>query len=109
MAVLVPVRILLVWLPRLATLRESFHDALRVSLPMLPTLVFTLVIVHILRERFAAPPEVLGGLVLYALATTILPSIVVRVPPPDFDSPALRPLPGAAEQGLPTEQWSLDR
>lgn len=109
LAVLVPVRILLVWLPRLSTLGESFRDTLRVSLPMLPTLVFTLVIVHILRERFAAPPEVLGGLVLYAVATTVLPSILVRVPPPDFDSPALPPLAGAAERGLPTERWSLDR
>jgi Kef-type K+ transport system membrane component KefB len=106
---LVPARILLVWLPRLSTLRESFGQALRVSVPMLPTLVFTLVIVHILRERFAAPAEVLGGLVLYALATTVLPSILVRVPPPDFDSPALPSLPGAAERGLPTERWSLDR
>jgi len=109
LAVLLPGRILLVWLPRFGTLRETFREALRVSLPMLPTLVFTLVIVHILRERFAAPPYVLGGLVLYALVTTVLPSILVRVPPPDFDSPALPPLAGAEERGLPTERWSLDR
>ena len=109
LVVLVPARLVLVWLPRLGTLRESFRDALRVSLPMLPTLVFTLVIVHILRERFAAPRYVLGGLVLYALVTTVLPSILVRVPPPDFDSPALPPLAGAKERGLPTERWSLDR
>jgi Kef-type K+ transport system membrane component KefB len=108
-ALLVAARILLVWLPRLATMRESFRDTLRVSVPMLPTLVFTLVIVQILRERFAAPPAVLGGLVLYALATTILPSILVRMPPPDFDSPGLPRLPGAAERGFPTVTWSLDR
>jgi Kef-type K+ transport system membrane component KefB len=109
-AVLVPARVLLVWLPRLHTLREGFRAALRVSVPMLPTLVFTLVIAQILRDRFAAPPAILGGLVLYAVLTTMLPTFLVRgAPPPDFDSPELAPLPGAREKGLPTESWALDR
>jgi len=86
---LVPSRVLLVWLPRLAMLRESFRAALRVSVPMLPTLVFTLVIVQILRDRFETPPFVLGGLVLYTVATTIIPSVFLRAPVPDFDTPEL--------------------
>ncbi len=90
--VLVPSRVVLVWVPRLRMLREPFRDALRVSVPMLPTLVFTLVIVHILRERFATPPAVLGGLILYTLATTVLPSLIPRAPVPDFDTPELPPL-----------------
>lgn len=90
--ILVPSRVVLVWVPRLRMLREPFRDALRVSVPMLPTLVFTLVIVHILRERFATPPAVLGGLILYTLATTVLPSLIPRAPVPDFDTPELPPL-----------------
>ena len=86
---IVPGRVLLVWVPRLAMLKEPFREALRVSVPMLPTLVFTLVIVQILRERFDAPPAVLGGLILYTLATTILPSVFLRAPVPEFDSPEL--------------------
>lgn len=88
----VPGRVLLVWVPRRAIFRESFHDALRVSVPMLPTLVFTLVIVQILRDRFDAPAPVLGGLILYTLATTVLPSVFLRAPLPEFDTPELPPL-----------------
>jgi Kef-type K+ transport system membrane component KefB len=89
---IIPGRILLVWLPRQFMLRESFRSTLRVSLPMLPTLVFTLVIVEILRDRFGASPAVVGGLILYTLVTTILPPLVLRVPPPEFDAPGLPPL-----------------
>jgi Kef-type K+ transport system membrane component KefB len=88
----IPGRILLVWLPRQLMLRESFRNTLRVSLPMLPTLVFTLVIVEILRDRFGAPPAIVGALILYTLVTTVLPPLVLRVPPPEFDTPELLPL-----------------
>jgi Kef-type K+ transport system membrane component KefB len=93
----VPGRILLVWLPRRITLREAFRDTLRVSVPMLPTLVFALVLVQILRDRFGASPAVVGGLVLYALLTTVLPPMLLRVPPPEFDTPELPPLDERAE------------
>jgi len=45
--------------------------------------------VQILRDRFETPPFVLGGLVLYTVATTIIPSVFLRAPVPDFDTPEL--------------------
>jgi hypothetical protein len=49
--------------------------------------VFGLVIAEILRDRLAAPPAVYGGLILYTLATTILPAFVFRRQLPEYVDP----------------------
>lgn len=67
-------------------------DALRTAIPLLPTLVFTLVIAGILRERFEISPTLFGGLVVYALGTTLLPALILKSPPLEFDSPEAPPL-----------------
>lgn len=51
---------------------------------MLPTLVFTLVIAEILVDRFGIEPKRFGALVIYALGTTMIPGLVLRLPPPDL-------------------------
>ncbi|HSB53374.1 MAG TPA: cation:proton antiporter, partial [Gemmatimonadales bacterium] len=92
--VAVPPRILLVSLHRRLRFGERFADSLRVGVPMLPTLVFTLVIAGILRDRFAVPPALFGGLIVYALANTMIPSLVFRTPTPEFETPEALPLTG---------------
>jgi Kef-type K+ transport system membrane component KefB len=87
-----PLRILLVAAHRKLRFGESLRDGLRVAVPLLPTLVFTLVIAEILRERFAAPPEIFGGLIVYALVNTAIPSLFFRAPPPEFETPEALPL-----------------
>jgi hypothetical protein len=52
---------------------------------MIPTLVFTLVIVSILQSRFDLERAIAGGLVLYAIVNTTLPGFVLRSRPPDFE------------------------
>jgi hypothetical protein len=52
-------------------------EGIRVGVPMLPTTVFTLVIVEIFRSRNAAP-YVVGGLVIYMLVNTLVRSVVLR-------------------------------
>ena len=47
---------------------------------LLPTLIFTLVLAGILRERFRIDDVVFGALLVYAAVTTILPSLVFRMP-----------------------------
>jgi Kef-type K+ transport system membrane component KefB len=88
-----PIRIGMVVLHRRVRLGEALRDSLRVAVPMLPTLVFTLVLAGILRERFPMPPGVFGGLIIYALVNTMIPSLALRTPLPEFETPEILPLP----------------
>lgn len=88
----VPLRLATVMTHRRFRLLEGSQQALRVTVPLLPTLVFTLIIAGILREQFAIDSTLFGGLVVYALGTTLLPALLMRTPPPEFDSPEAPPL-----------------
>jgi len=88
-ALAIPFRIALISLHRGWRLGESFREGLRVSVPMLPTLVFTLVIAQVLRARFSIPGPMFGGLLGYALVNTMIPSLTLRQPPPEFEAPQL--------------------
>jgi Kef-type K+ transport system membrane component KefB len=93
--VVVPLRLGLVALHRGLRLKEGLRQSLRVGVPMLPTLVFTLVIAQVLRDQFDAPAYIFGGLIIYALVNTVIPSFVFRTPTPEFEAPAAPPLDGA--------------
>ena len=79
-AVVLPLRIALVWLQRRVFFRESRQSTVRVAVALSPTLVFTLVIAEVLHARFAIPGALFGGLVLYTTLNTLLPSLVLRQP-----------------------------
>jgi Kef-type K+ transport system membrane component KefB len=78
--VVLPLRNGVVWLQRRVMFGESFRSSLRVSLALAPTLIFTLVLAAIMRERFQIPAVLFGALLLYAALTTLLPSLVFRTP-----------------------------
>ena len=80
-AVLIPLRILLVAVHRRFSLGESMRSGARIGVSIAPTLVFTLVIADILRDRFGVPQAVFGGLIVYTLANTLLPGFVLRLAP----------------------------
>ena len=82
---LVPVRVLLISFHRRIALRESFALSRRVGSAMVPTLVFTLVIVGILLDRFALSPTIAGALVFYTVVNTTLPAFVLGGEPADFE------------------------
>lgn len=88
LSVVIPFRVALVSLHRMVSFRDSLRSSLRVALALQPTLVFTLVIAQILREEFALPEPIFGGLVLYCLANTTVPSLLWRIPPPAYDLPS---------------------
>lgn len=91
-----PLRVLAILLQRRLVFREMAQKALRVAVPMLPTLVFTLVLAGILRERFAdvVPQAVIGGLIIYAVVNTLLPGLTIdSLPTVDFEHPTLVPAP----------------
>lgn len=64
---------------------EAFGKALSLSLPLLPTLIFTLVLTSILEEKFALPAELASALKCYALASTLIPSLFFRTRPLQFE------------------------
>ena len=82
-----PVRIGAVALHRRLALGEPLAQGARVALPMVPTLVFTLVLAGILRDRYQVSPMVFGGLIVYTLLNTVLPGLQLHVPPPEFEEP----------------------
>ena len=103
-AVAVPAQSLLIALHRRWRLGEPLRRSRSVAISLLPTLVFTLVLAEILRDRFHISPALFGGLIIYALVTTLIPGLVLRVPPAEFDRPHLsgglldEPEPRAGEQ-----------
>jgi Kef-type K+ transport system membrane component KefB len=50
----------------------------RIGIALLPTLVFSLVLLGILQERFALEGPLIGGLVVYTLLGTLLPGFLLR-------------------------------
>jgi len=89
---MVPLRLVAVAVHRRLALGEQMNTAMRIAVPMLPTLVFGLVIATILRERFMVDAMLFGGIVLYTLLTTIIPAVVLRSQVPDFAAPHAPPL-----------------
>jgi Kef-type K+ transport system membrane component KefB len=102
LAIGVPLRLLSVTIHRRIRLLEPSAQAMRVTIPLLPSLVFTLVLAEILRERYAISPVLFGALVVYAIGTTLLPAFIFKTPPVEFDSPEAPPLPYPAFAALPT-------
>lgn len=88
--VVVPLRVTIVAGFRRLVLGESWSDGVRVGMSLVPTLVFTLVLADILRERYALPPHLFGALVVFALVNTALPGFVLRAAPPDFVEPEIQ-------------------
>ncbi|NOT43935.1 MAG: cation:proton antiporter [Acidobacteria bacterium] len=86
---IVPLRIALVAVHRRLALGEPLASGARVGVSLVPTLVFTLVIAELLRDVFGVDAALFGGLVVYTLANTLVPTLVLRVPPPLYDQPGL--------------------
>ena len=61
-----PIRIESVWLQRHFIKGESAMSSLRVAAALMPTLIFTLVLARILRERFHVSDVLYGALLIYA-------------------------------------------
>jgi len=84
-AATLPLRMGLIWSQRRFIRGESARGSLRVATALVPTLIFTLVLATILRERFHIPETLYGALLVYAGITTILPSMVLAKAV-DFDA-----------------------
>jgi Kef-type K+ transport system membrane component KefB len=102
--VLLPVRAGAVALHRRLALGEPLGRGVRFGIGLLPSLVFTMVLAEILRDRFHAPKPLFGGLIVYTLVNSIAPGIALRAPAPDYESPHMSepsPDPNPPERGAP--------
>ncbi|MCB0366830.1 MAG: cation:proton antiporter [Bdellovibrionaceae bacterium] len=77
----IPLRVVMVGLSLRFFQRDSWKDRIEISMSLLPTLVFGLVIASILRT-LKAPPYIITGLILYTLVSSILPAFFLRKAPP---------------------------
>ena len=83
-AAILPFRVGGLWLQRRFIAGESVVKSLRVSVALMPTLIFTLVLAAILRDRFGISDTIYGALLVYAATSTALPSFILAKPI-DFD------------------------
>lgn len=88
-AAVVPTRVAVVAVMRRLTLGEPSHEGARVGLSLVPTLVFTIVLADIMQQRYQLPDRLYGALLIFTLTNTTLPRLVLRSPPPEFDTPEL--------------------
>lgn len=85
LATMVPLRVALVAVHRRVALGETLRTGTRIGVAMLPTLVFTLVIAEVLRDAFAVPGPIFGGLIFYTLVNTLVPGFALRLPASELD------------------------
>lgn len=82
----IPLRLIMTAVHRRYALGERWWHARRIGIAIIPTLVFSIVIALILRERFQISNGLFGGIIVYALANTLLPSFVFRLPVQELDT-----------------------
>lgn len=83
----VPTRVAAVAVMRRIALDEPPKASARVGLSLVPTLVFTIVLADIMQQRYQLPDRLYGALLIFTLTNTTLPGLVLRSPPPEFDTP----------------------
>ena len=99
-AVVVPLRLGMIWTQRRFIKGETAMGSLRVAAALSPTLIFTLVLASILRERYGISDALYGALLIYAGMTTLLPSIALARPV-NFDLSTPDPAPPAPASDTP--------
>jgi Kef-type K+ transport system membrane component KefB len=72
-----PIRIGTVMLHRKVSTKENYKQSLPIALSLMPTLVFGLIMIEILRGANELPPEFIGGVLIYTLFTTLTPPIIL--------------------------------
>jgi len=73
--IFLPLRVGFMWVQRRLAFQESTRSSLNVSIALAPTLIFTLVLATILRDRYGIPEQWYGALLVYAGLSTMLPSL----------------------------------
>ena len=89
LAIFLPLRIIYMKVSIYFFLKEQWKDNIEITFSLLPTLIFGLVMAAILQERFAdvIPAELITGLLIYTVGSSIIPSIFLKKAPREaYDS-----------------------
>ena len=85
--IFLPIRMLEVMSSIWLFLRGTLDDSLKISITLLPTLIFGLVIATVLREQFNASGYLVSGLIVYTIGSSIIPWFFLKkVSPEPYDS-----------------------
>lgn len=76
--IFIPIRILTVFSSIKFFIKDNWKDRYPIATALLPTLIFGLVLVSILKERFNIDSDILGGVMIYTIVSSIIPSIVFK-------------------------------
>lgn len=98
--VTVPLRLGMTACFRRIALAEPMREGVRVGISLIPTLVFSLVLADILRERYGLADHIFGAIIVFALLNTAVPGLFLRSVPPEFASPEA---PRSAPETAPSE------
>lgn len=64
--------------------KDFWIDRVSISMSLLPTLIFGLVIATILKEKFGIADEIISGLIIYTVVSSLIPSFMFKKAPPIF-------------------------
>ncbi|MCB0392791.1 MAG: cation:proton antiporter [Bdellovibrionales bacterium] len=81
--IFLPIRLLLVFSSIWFFRKEAWKDRIEISMSLLPTLIFGLVITSILRDRFELPTHLLSGLLIYTVTASIIPWFFLKKADPE--------------------------
>jgi len=81
-AIFLPIRYFSVCASVKFFIEDFWHDRNKIALSLIPTLIFGLVIVSILKEQFQVSNHILSGLLLYTVVSSIIPSLIFKKTPP---------------------------
>ncbi|MBY0518430.1 MAG: cation:proton antiporter, partial [Bacteriovoracaceae bacterium] len=71
---ILPIRLASVVIHRKWSLKEKIMDGLPISISLLPTLVFGIVLVEIIKATGSVSPHFIGALIVYTIFSTLFPS-----------------------------------
>lgn len=68
-------------------MRNHWKDRLEISVSLMPTLIFALVMSSILDQRFHVDDNIVVGLVIYSIISSLVPTFVLeKAPPEEYDT-----------------------
>ncbi|MCB0415258.1 MAG: cation:proton antiporter [Bdellovibrionales bacterium] len=89
LVIFVPIRYANVFMSLHFFLPGCWKSRYQISLSLMPTLIFGLVIASILRDKYEVSPDVVNGLIIYTLVSSIIPSVLLKAAPPEEYDPRL--------------------
>lgn len=86
-AIFIPLRYFSILASIKVFLNNYWEDRQEISVSLMPTLIFGLVIASILQERFSISPDITIGLIIYTLVSSIVPALLLeKSSPEEYDA-----------------------